>query len=173
MTHVEMLDLERVPDHLIVVGGGYVGLELAQALRWFGSRVTVVEQGTQLAGREDPDVGAALLELLHDEGIRVLLGARITKVEGQSGDQLRVNVEIGDDKSLIEATDLLIAAGRTPTHRALALNQQESSSTRAGMSPSMTGSRLPRRASGRLETAPGARSSLTSPTTTIASCATT
>ncbi len=56
MTHVELLDLDRLPEHLIVMGGGYVGLELAQALRRFGSRVTVIEQGSQLAGGEDPDV---------------------------------------------------------------------------------------------------------------------
>ena len=82
MTHVEALDLERVPAHLIVVGGGYVGLELAQAARRFGSRVTVIERGAQLAGREDPDVGAALLELFHDEGIQVLLEAEITASRG-------------------------------------------------------------------------------------------
>ena len=114
MTHVEALDLERVPDHLIVVGGGYVGLELAQAVRRFGSRVTVIERGAQLAGREDPDVGAALLELFHDEGIQVLLGAEITRVEGRSGEQVRVSVESDNGGRVIEATDLLIAAGRTP-----------------------------------------------------------
>lgn len=114
MTHVEALDLERVPDHLIVVGGGYVGLELAQAARRFGSRVTVIERGSQLAGREDPDVGAALLELFHDEKIHVLLGAEITHVEGRSGERVRVSVENGNGAPVIEATDLLIAAGRTP-----------------------------------------------------------
>ena len=71
MTHIEALELERVPEHLIVLGGGYVGLELAQAMRRFGSAVTVIERGPQLAGREDPDVGAALLELFRDEGIEV------------------------------------------------------------------------------------------------------
>ena len=114
MTHVEALDLERVPDHLIVVGGGYVGLELAQAARRFGSRVTVIERGSQLAGREDPDVGAAILELFHDEKIHVLLGAEITHVEGRSGEQVRVSVENGNGAQVLEATDLLIAAGRTP-----------------------------------------------------------
>ena len=114
MTHIEALDLERLPDHLIVVGGGYVGLELAQAARRFGSGVTVIERGAQLAGREDPDVGAALLELFHDEEIQVLLGAETTRVEGRSGVQARVTVEGGNGKRVIEATDLLIAAGRTP-----------------------------------------------------------
>jgi pyruvate/2-oxoglutarate dehydrogenase complex dihydrolipoamide dehydrogenase (E3) component len=75
MTHVQALDLERVPPHLVVIGGGYVGLELAQAIRRFGSRLTVIERGSQLASREDPDVGGALLELFRDEGIKVLLNA--------------------------------------------------------------------------------------------------
>jgi pyruvate/2-oxoglutarate dehydrogenase complex dihydrolipoamide dehydrogenase (E3) component len=93
MTHVEVLDLERVPKHLVVIGGGYVGLELAQAIRRFGSHVTVIERGPQLASREDPDVGAALLELFRDEGIHVLLNATVTGVEGRSGEQVRVSVE--------------------------------------------------------------------------------
>ena len=67
MTHIEALDLDRLPGHLIVIGGGYVGLELAQAMRRFGSQVTVIEAEPQLAGREDPDDGAALLDLFHDE----------------------------------------------------------------------------------------------------------
>jgi len=76
MTHIEALDLDRLPAHLIVMGGGYVGLELAQAMRRFGSHVTVIERDPQLASREDPDVGAALLELFHDEGIEVSLVPR-------------------------------------------------------------------------------------------------
>src|SRR5256884_9818139 len=77
MTHIEALDLDRLPASLIVMGGGYVGLELAQAMRRFGSRVTVIESGPQLASREDPDVGAALLELVHTDGNAVLVGTEI------------------------------------------------------------------------------------------------
>ncbi len=91
MTHIEALDLDRLPGHLVVIGGGYIGLELAQAIRRFGSQVTVLEAGPQLAGREDPDVGAALLELFHDEGIEVLLGSSISKVEGRSGEKIVVH----------------------------------------------------------------------------------
>jgi pyruvate/2-oxoglutarate dehydrogenase complex dihydrolipoamide dehydrogenase (E3) component len=114
MTHVQALDLERVPPHLVVVGGGYVGLELTQAIRRFGSRVTVIERGPQLASREDADVGAALLELFRDEGIDVMLNATLTAVEGRSGEHIRVHVEHAEAGHVIEATDLLIAAGRTP-----------------------------------------------------------
>ena len=114
MTHVQALDLERVPPHLVVIGGGYIGLELAQAIRRFGSRLTVIERGPQLASREDPDVGAALFELFRDEGIEVMLNATLTSVEGRSGERIRVNVGHPEGACAIEATDLLIAAGRTP-----------------------------------------------------------
>ena len=71
MTHVEALNLERLPDYLVIIGGGYVGLEFAQALRRFGSRVTIVQHGKQLLQREDPDVADAILELMKDEGVDV------------------------------------------------------------------------------------------------------
>ena len=122
MTHVEALDLERVPPHLVVIGGGYVGLELAQAIRRFGSRLTVIERGPQLASREDPDVGAGLLELCRDEGIRVLLNATVTGIDGRSGKQIRVNVEDSEAAQVIEATDLLIAAGRMPNTQDIGLD---------------------------------------------------
>src|SRR5579862_5506448 len=112
MTHVELLDLERLPEHLIVIGGGYVGLELAQAMRRFGSQVTVIEAGSQLASREDPDIGAELKNLLVDEGMEVLLGAAVSQVEGRSGDQVRVHVGGASGNRVIEGTDLLVATGR-------------------------------------------------------------
>lgn len=121
MTHVEALDLELVPDRLIVVGGGYVGLELGQAARRFGSHVTVIERGPQLAGREDADVAAALLELFRDEDIQVLLGTDLTGVEGRSGDHVRLRVETQGGRRIIDGTDLLIAAGRTPNTAGLGL----------------------------------------------------
>jgi pyruvate/2-oxoglutarate dehydrogenase complex dihydrolipoamide dehydrogenase (E3) component len=83
MTHVELLELDRLPEHLIVMGGGYVGLELAQAMRRFGSRVTVIEQGPQLAGGEDPDVAAAVGDLFRDEDIDVRLRTWVSGAEGQ------------------------------------------------------------------------------------------
>lgn len=114
MTHVELLQLERVPEHLIVLGGGYVGLELAQAMRRFGSRVTVIERGSQLAGREDPDVAAALLELFRDEGIQVLLETELRSVHGRSGERIEVRMTGPRGTQALEATDVLVAAGRTP-----------------------------------------------------------
>ena len=114
MTHVEILDLERLPRHLIVLGGGYVGLELSQAMRRLGAQVTVIEAGPQLASHEDPDVGAALRDLFVGEGIEVLLGTEVRQVDGRSGDKVRVHVSSGNDKRTIEGTDILVATGRTP-----------------------------------------------------------
>jgi pyruvate/2-oxoglutarate dehydrogenase complex dihydrolipoamide dehydrogenase (E3) component len=85
LTNVEALELDRLPDHLVVIGGGYVGPELAQAYRRFGSRVTIIEPGAQLASREDPDIAAAMLEMLRDEGIAVHLSAKVLGVQGRSG----------------------------------------------------------------------------------------
>src|SRR5438046_5607895 len=85
LTNVEALELDRLPAHLVVIGGGYVGLELAQAYRRFGSRVTIIEAGPQLASREDSDVAATLLEMLSDEGIAAHVGAKVLGVQGQSG----------------------------------------------------------------------------------------
>src|SRR5262249_12953485 len=114
MTHIEALDLDRLPEHLIVLGGGYVGLELAQAMRRFGSQVTVIERGPQLASREDPDVGAALLALFQDEGIHLLLGTRVSHVQCTSGEHMRVRAQDGRGARIVEGTDLLVARGRTP-----------------------------------------------------------
>jgi len=112
MTHVEALDLDRLPKHLIVLGGGYVGLELSQAFRRFGSQVTVIEEGPQLASREDPDIGAALRDLFVDEGIEVLLNTRARRAEGHSGDRVRIYVNDERGDRAIEGSDLLVATGR-------------------------------------------------------------
>ena len=114
MTHVEALDLDRVPGHLVVLGGGYVGLELAQAFRRFGSRVTVIERNDALAHREDRDVSEALRELFEDEGIEVRTGIRVERVEGRSGESVKLHVERDGAEDPIEGTDLLVASGRTP-----------------------------------------------------------
>ena len=122
MTHVEILDLERLPAHLIVLGGGYVGLELSQAMRRLGSQVTVIETGSQLASREDPDVGAALRDLFVGEGIEVLLGTEVRQIDGRSGDRIRVHANSGNDKRTIEGTDLLVATGRAPNTDGIGLD---------------------------------------------------
>jgi pyruvate/2-oxoglutarate dehydrogenase complex dihydrolipoamide dehydrogenase (E3) component len=121
LTNVELLELDRLPDHLIVLGGGYVGLELAQAYRRFGSRVSIVEAGPQLAGREDPDVAAAILEILRDEGIVVHLGAKVVRVQGRSGEAIGLQIRTANDQT-IEGSDILVAAGRTPNTAGIGLD---------------------------------------------------
>ena len=101
MTHIEVLELEVVPEHLLVIGGGYVGIELAQAMRRFGSKVTMLEQGERLLPREDDDVVEGLCSLLNDEGIEVVVNARIKRVLGWSGQSVRVVIEQhGAEKTL-------------------------------------------------------------------------
>lgn len=114
MTHVEALNLERLPDHLVIIGGGYVGLEFAQAMRRFGSRVTILQRGRQLLEREDPDVANALLELMLDEGIVVLLQTELLNVAGRSGAGVQLQMRAGAAARTLEASDILAATGRTP-----------------------------------------------------------
>jgi pyruvate/2-oxoglutarate dehydrogenase complex dihydrolipoamide dehydrogenase (E3) component len=110
LTHIEALDLDHLPEHLIVLGGGYVGLELAQAFRRFGSRVTVVERNGAVIHREDPDVSEAIERLFRDEEIEILTGTQVLRVEGKSGEFVRLHTGGG----AIEGTHLLVAGGRTP-----------------------------------------------------------
>ena len=86
LTHIEALELGYLPEHMVVIGGGYVGLELAQAYRRFGSRVTVIERARRLMGREDGDVAAEIQRILSAEGIEFLLGAEIAEVHGNPGE---------------------------------------------------------------------------------------
>ena len=114
LTHIEALELDRIPDHLIVLGGGYIGLELSQAMRRFGSRVTVIQRGGQIASREDSDVGQALLQLFQEEGVEVLLNTHVVDVAGTSGMEVNVTVQTSEKKITLRASDLLVATGRIP-----------------------------------------------------------
>jgi pyruvate/2-oxoglutarate dehydrogenase complex dihydrolipoamide dehydrogenase (E3) component len=114
LTHVEALDLERLPEHLVVIGGGYVGLEFAQAMRRFGSRVTIIQRGPRLMDREDPDVAEAMLELMRDDGIEVMLRADVLKVTGRSGQGVTLQVRSQEKEATLGASDILVATGRTP-----------------------------------------------------------
>ncbi|HTW27837.1 MAG TPA: FAD-dependent oxidoreductase [Acetobacteraceae bacterium] len=122
LTHIGALELDRLPDHLVVIGGGYVGLELAQAYRRFGSRVTIIEASPQIAAREDADFAAAILEALRDEGITVHLQAALLEVQGRSGDAVRVRLRAAEGEMAIEGSDILVAAGRTPNTDGIGLD---------------------------------------------------
>jgi pyruvate/2-oxoglutarate dehydrogenase complex dihydrolipoamide dehydrogenase (E3) component len=121
LTNIEILELDRLPAHLIVFGGGYVGLEMAQAYRRFGSRVTVVERGPQLVSREDSDFAEALTQLLIDEGIEVLRSTVALQVEGRSGESVKLRVRTPQGERTIEGSDLLAATGRTPNTAGIGL----------------------------------------------------
>lgn len=123
LTHIEALELDRLPRHLIVLGGGYVGLELAQAYRRFGSQVTVIEPGPQLMSREDPDVAEEVQRILADEGIQFLLAAEPRQVQGRSGEQVSLVVRTPSGEQKIEASDMLVAAGRIPNTEGIGLEQ--------------------------------------------------
>src|SRR5438034_10437094 len=114
LTNIELLELDRVPEHLVVLGGGYVGLEFAQAYRRFGSRVTVITHPSQLLTREDPDVADEIRRLLAAEGIEFVLDADVIRVEGRSGAGVRLPARTGGDERTITGTDVLVATGRTP-----------------------------------------------------------
>ena len=123
LTHIEALDLERLPEHLIVLGGGYVGLEMAQALRRLGSRVTLVERGPKLVSSEDADVSEAILQLFRDEGIEVLLGTQAVGVSGLSGERVTLQLQSGNEIQTVEGTDILVALGRTPNTTGIGLEK--------------------------------------------------
>jgi pyruvate/2-oxoglutarate dehydrogenase complex dihydrolipoamide dehydrogenase (E3) component len=115
LTHIEALELDFVPEHLIVIGGGYIGLELAQSIRRFGSRVTIVERNARLAHREDEDVSEVLHDVCEEEGIDVLTNARVLSVEGKCGESVKLNIArtVGGDM-VLEGTHILVATGRLP-----------------------------------------------------------
>ncbi len=121
LTHIEALELDEVPQHLVVLGGGYVGVELAQAMRRFGSKVTVIERNDRLLFREDDDVTQALGELFKDEGIELVLDAKVTGVSGRSGESVVIGFTQDGAEKTVEGTHLLVASGRTPNTAGLGL----------------------------------------------------
>jgi pyruvate/2-oxoglutarate dehydrogenase complex dihydrolipoamide dehydrogenase (E3) component len=121
LTHIEALELDEVPEHLLVIGGGYVGVELAQAMRRFGSKVTIVDRNGRLMSKEDPDVCEALGSLLADEGIDILLNAGIKEVSGKSGNSVSVVVEQNGSEKVLKGSHILLATGRNPNTEGLGL----------------------------------------------------
>ncbi len=121
LTHIEALELDRVPEHLLVIGGGYVGVELSQAMRRFGSKVTVIDPNAHLMPREDEDVCEALRILLEDEGIDVVLNAHLKRISGKSGRSVEVVLEQKGAEKRFAGTHVLVAAGRTPNTDGLGL----------------------------------------------------
>jgi pyruvate/2-oxoglutarate dehydrogenase complex dihydrolipoamide dehydrogenase (E3) component len=121
LTSSTILDLEALPEHLVVVGGSYIGLEFAQMFRRFGSEVTVVEKGPRLLAHEDEDVSAAVKEILEAEGITVRLDAECISM-GKRGEQIVVGVSCSSGEPAAAGSHVLLAVGREPNTDDLGLD---------------------------------------------------
>jgi pyruvate/2-oxoglutarate dehydrogenase complex dihydrolipoamide dehydrogenase (E3) component len=108
-----IMELDCVPEHLLVLGGGYVGLEFGQMFRRFGSRVTIIQRPGQLLVREDADVAAEVLSILRQDGIEGLLNTKTERVTKSSG-QIQLSVRVGNESRKLNGSHLLVATGRTP-----------------------------------------------------------
>jgi pyruvate/2-oxoglutarate dehydrogenase complex dihydrolipoamide dehydrogenase (E3) component len=113
LNSTSIMELDRVPEHLLVLGGGYVGLEFGQMYRRFGSRVTIIQAGAQLLSREDLDIGQEVAHILEQDGITVLLNATATRVSGAEA-EIRLEVKQQNGSLTVDGSHLLVATGRTP-----------------------------------------------------------
>ena len=132
LTHIEALELTVLPEHLLILGGGFVGLEFAQAMRRFGARVTVIERNPTLAPHEDPDVIEELQKLFHDDSIDVVTGAKLTRVEGSSGTSVSLHLQLPSGETILQGSHLLVATGRTPNIKNMGLDVVGIETTPAG-----------------------------------------
>jgi len=123
LTSDGMMELEALPEHLIIVGGSYVGLEFAQMYRRFGSRVTVVEMGSSLVGREDADISDAVREILAAEDIDIRLDAKCIALEGAAAGGVRVHVDCRIGAPTVSGSHVLLAVGRVPNTDDLGLEE--------------------------------------------------
>lgn len=131
LTNSTILELDTVPEHLLIVGGSYIGLEFAQMFRRFGSRVTVIEMQDRLIGREDEDVSDAVREILEGEGVSVRLNAECLKVRA-ADDGVAVRVACDDGPEEETGSHLLVAVGRTPNTDDLGLERTGVALTKRG-----------------------------------------
>jgi pyruvate/2-oxoglutarate dehydrogenase complex dihydrolipoamide dehydrogenase (E3) component len=122
LTNSSMMEVDFLPEHLIIVGGSYIGLEFAQMYRRFGSRVTVVEMHDRLIARDDEDVSASVKKILENEGIEIRLNVKCMSVE-QRGKGVAINVECATGAPKVEGSHLLVAVGRTPNTHDLGLDK--------------------------------------------------
>lgn len=132
LTHIEALELTVLPEHLIVLGGGFIGLELSQAMRRFGARVTVIERNPSLVHREDPDVVEGLQQLFHDEGIDILTDTKVTRVEGTSAKSVTLRLKNPNGETTLTGSHILVATGRTPNTKNIGLELVGIKTTPAG-----------------------------------------
>ena len=120
LDNVSIMELDTLPDHLLVLGGGYIGLEFGQLFRRFGSRVTIIQSGRQLLTREDPDVAEEVTNILRQDGVEILLNATANRVS-QSGDDVRLEIQSQSGSVTLTGSHLLVATGRVPNSDTLNL----------------------------------------------------
>jgi pyruvate/2-oxoglutarate dehydrogenase complex dihydrolipoamide dehydrogenase (E3) component len=113
-----IMELDRVPEHLVILGGGYIGVEFSQMFRRFGSQVTVIQRGPQLLGEEDEEVVAEVAKILRQDGVEILLNSRTEKITPTEGG-IRLELTVEGKAQTIDGSDLLIATGRVPNTGAL------------------------------------------------------
>jgi pyruvate/2-oxoglutarate dehydrogenase complex dihydrolipoamide dehydrogenase (E3) component len=109
-----IMELDTVPEHLLIIGGGYVGLEFGQMFRRFGSQVTVIQRGAFLLSREDPDVAGEVANILREDGIEVLLETKPVRVEQTAQGTIHLTVQTPAGERTLSGSHLLAAAGRVP-----------------------------------------------------------
>jgi pyruvate/2-oxoglutarate dehydrogenase complex dihydrolipoamide dehydrogenase (E3) component len=141
LTNATVMELQAVPEHLLVLGGGYIGLEFGQMFRRFGSRVTIIHNGERILPREDPEIVSALQTALEAEGIVLRMNVETKRVENRSG-AIGLTLESGGRGETLQGSHLLVATGRKPNTEDLGLET-------AGV---LTGSRGYIKVNGRLET---------------------
>ena len=119
LTSTTIMELDRLPAHLLVLGGGFIGLEFAQMFRRFGSAVTIIQRGAQLAPKEDADVAAEVAKIFREDGITVLLETETVRAASTSDGGIALTVKDADGERTLTGSHLLVAAGRTPNTDAL------------------------------------------------------
>jgi pyruvate/2-oxoglutarate dehydrogenase complex dihydrolipoamide dehydrogenase (E3) component len=122
LNNSSMMDVDFVPEHLVIVGGSYIGLEFGQMYRRFGSQVTIIEMGSHLIGREDEDVSDAVQQIMEKEGIQIRLNAKCIKAEAK-GNGVLVRLDCADADKKVEGSHLLLAVGRKPNTDDLGLDK--------------------------------------------------
>ncbi|MEH1919574.1 mercuric reductase [Nostoc sp.] len=120
LTSESIMELEYLPEHLIVIGSGYIGLEFAQMFRRFGCGVTVIGQSEQILSQQDPDIAIAVQTLLEQDGIEFLLKAKVLRVD-RTGNETILQIQVGDREITLQGSHLLVAVGRAPNTESLNL----------------------------------------------------
>lgn len=113
LDNASIMELDHLPEHLLVLGGGYIGLEFGQMFRRFGSRVTIVQADAQLLTHEDTDIVDEVTKILREDGIDVLLNAKTQRISGEEN-KITLEMQVGREQRTVEGTHLLVAVGRTP-----------------------------------------------------------